>query len=73
MLKYNIEFGNNVIEFYNRDNKQWIKIGTPKLSKDHIESTSQKIKVKYAVQVFGNCVAAGMCTQTSSNFLPNVS
>jgi len=48
------------------------KIGTPKLSKDHIDPTSsQKIKVKYAVQVFSNCVAADMCTQMSSNFLPN--
>lgn len=77
LLKYNIEFGNKVaswahiVEFYNRDNKQWIKMA-PKLSKNHIEPTSfQKMKVKYAVQIFSNRVAAGMCTQMSSGFLPS--
>lgn len=78
LLKYNIEFKNNkiaswtdIVEFYNRDNKQWIKMA-PKLSKNHIEPTSfQKMKVKYAVQVFSNRVAAGMCTQMSSGFLPS--
>lgn len=59
LFKYNIQFGNNkvvswadIVEFYNKDCKQWIKMA-PKLSKNHIDPTSfQKMKVKYAVQVF---------------------
>jgi len=74
--KYRIQFGINkvaswthIVEFYNRDSKQWIKTA-PKLSKNHIESTSfQKIKVKYVVQILSNRVAVGMCTQMSSGFL----
>lgn len=75
LLKYDIEFGNKVaswthiVDFYNRDSNQWIKMA-PKLSKDHIEPTSfQKMKVKYAVQVFNNRVVVGMCTQMSFGFL----
>lgn len=76
LYKHRIEFGINkiaswahIVEFYNRDSKQWIKTA-PKLSKNHIEPTSfQKMKVKYAVQIFSNRVAAGMCTQMSSGFL----
>lgn len=52
LLKYNIQFGNKVaswahiVEFYNRDSKQWIKMA-PKLFKNHIEPISfQKMKVK---------------------------
>lgn len=44
----------------------------PKLSKYHIEPNNfQRMKVKYAVQVFSNRVAAGMCTQMSCGFLPS--
>jgi hypothetical protein len=42
----------------------------PKLSKIHIEPNSfQRMKVKYAVQIFSNRVAAGMCTQMSCGLL----
>ncbi|KYN12075.1 hypothetical protein ALC57_15766 [Trachymyrmex cornetzi] len=76
LYKHRVEFGVNkvaswahIVEFYNRDNKQWIKTA-PKLSKNHIEPTSfQKMKVKYAVQIFSNRLAAGMCTQMSYGFL----
>jgi len=76
LYKHRIQFGINkvaswahIVEFYNRDSKQWIKTA-PKLSKNHIEPTSfQKMKVKYAVQILSNRVAAGMCTQMSSGFL----
>ncbi|KYN11227.1 hypothetical protein ALC57_16623 [Trachymyrmex cornetzi] len=48
----------HIVDFYNRDSNQWIKMA-PKLYKDHIERTNfQKMKVKYAVQVFSNRVAA---------------
>lgn len=78
LLKYDVEFGNNkiaswshIVEFYNKDSKQWIKLA-PKLSKDHIEPISfQKMKVKYAVQILSNRVAARMCTQMSFDFLPS--
>lgn len=52
LLKHRIQFGMNkvalwahIIEFYNRDSKQWIKTAL-KLSKNHVEPTSfQKMKV----------------------------
>lgn len=76
LYKHRIQFRMNkiaswahIVEFYNRDSKQWIKTA-PKLSKNHIEPTNfQKMKVKYAVEVFSNRVAAGMCTQMSFGFL----
>jgi hypothetical protein len=75
LLKYNFEFDNkkaswaHIVEFYNRDSKQWMKMA-PKLSKCHIEPNSfQRMKVKYAVQIFSNRVAAGMCTQMTCGFL----
>lgn len=44
----------------------------PNLSKSHLEPNSfQQIKVKYAVQIFSNRVAAGMCMQMSYGFLPS--
>lgn len=59
------------MEFYNRDNKQWIKTAS-KLSYCHIQPNNfLRMKVKYAVQIFSNRVAAGMCTQMSSGFLPS--
>jgi len=80
LLKHNFQIGTNkivswthIVEFYNRDNKQWIK-AAPKLSICHIEPNNfSRMNVKYAVQVFSNHVAAGMCTQMSSGFLPNES
>lgn len=77
LLKYNFQFDNkiaswsHVVDFYNRDCKQWIKMA-PNLTKCHLEPNSfQRMKVKYAVQVFSNRVAAGMCTQMSYGFLSN--
>ncbi|EZA62148.1 THAP domain-containing protein, partial [Ooceraea biroi] len=78
LLKYDIEFDTDkvaswthIVQFYNKDSKQWLKLA-PKLSKIHMEPTSfQKMKVKYAVQIFSSRVAAGMCTQMSSGFLPS--
>lgn len=43
----------------------------PQLS-NHIEPNNfQKMKVKYAAQVFSNRIAAGMCTQMSADLLPS--
>jgi hypothetical protein len=76
LLKHNFKINNkiaswkHIVDFYKRDSKQWIKTA-PKLSNYHIEpSNFLKIKVKYAVQIFSNRVAAGICTQLSSGFLP---
>lgn len=76
LIKHNFQFNSkiaswaHIIQFYERDSKQWIR-AAHNLSKCHIEPNGfQKMKVKYAVQVFSNHVAAGMCTQMSSGFLP---
>lgn len=76
LLKYNLQFDNKVaswshiVQFYEKDSRQWIK-AAPKLSKIHIEPNNfQRMKVKYAAQVFSNRVAAGMCTQISAGMLP---
>lgn len=78
LYKHNCYFGDDkiaswshIVDFYNRDVKQWMRLA-PKLSTIHIAPTNfQKMKVKYAVQIFSNCVAAGMCTQMSFGFLPS--
>ncbi|KYN22222.1 THAP domain-containing protein 9, partial [Trachymyrmex cornetzi] len=76
LLKYNFQIDNkiaswdHIVEFYKRDSKQWIK-AAPALTKSHIEPNNfLRMKVKYAAQIFSNHVAAGMCTQMSSGFLP---
>lgn len=76
LLKHNFKINDiiaswtHIENFYKRDSKQWIK-AAPKLSNYHIQpSNFSKMKVKYAVQIFSNRVAAGMCTQMSSGFLP---
>lgn len=78
LLKYNFLFDINkivswkyIVDFYNKDSKQWIKMA-PNLTKCHLEPNGfQRMKVKYAVQVFSNRVAAGMCTQMSYGSLPS--
>lgn len=77
MLKYNLKFYDKfaswlyIVQFYLKDSKQWIKTA-PKLTPCHIEPNNfSKMKVKYAVQVFSNHVAAGMCTLNSFNCLPS--
>ncbi|TGZ53786.1 THAP domain-containing protein 9 [Temnothorax longispinosus] len=77
LLKHDFQFNNkiaswtHIVQFYTRDSKQWIKFA-PKLSKCHIEPSGfQRTKVKLAVQVFSNPVAAGMCTHMSSGSLPS--
>lgn len=77
LLLHNFVFNNkiaswaDIVEFYNRDSKQWIKTA-PKLSYCHIQPNNfVRMKVKYAVQIFSNRVAAGMCAQMSSGFLPS--
>lgn len=77
-MKYNFQVDSNkiaswthIVEFYNRDNRQWIK-AAPKLFSYHIEPNNfARMKVKYAVQVFSNHVAADMYMQMSSGFLPS--
>jgi hypothetical protein len=76
LLKHNFQINNKlaswtqIVNFYERDSKQWIKMA-PKLSTCHIKPNNfVRMKVKYAVQIFSNHVAAGMCTQMSSGFLP---
>jgi len=75
LYKHNFHINNkiaswtHIVDFYKRDSKQWIK-AAPKLSNCHIEPNNfLRMKVKYAVQIFSNHVAAGMCTQMSSGFL----
>jgi len=75
LFKHNFHINNkiaswtHIVDFYKRDSKQWIK-AAPKLSNCHIPPNNfLRMKVKYAVQIFSNHVAAGMCTQMSSGFL----
>lgn len=75
LLKYDFEFNNkkaswaHIVKFYNRDSKQRIKLA-PNLSKYHLQPNNfQRMKVKYAVQIFSNRVAAGMFSQMSCGVL----
>ncbi|KYN30270.1 hypothetical protein ALC57_00268 [Trachymyrmex cornetzi] len=55
-----------IVQFYSKDIQQWIKAAS-KLSPIHIEPNNfSKMKVKYAVQVLSNHVAARMCTLMGS-------
>lgn len=77
LLKYNLKFNDQfaswfyIVQFYLKDTKQGIK-AAPKLSPIHIEPNNfSRMKVKYAVQVLSNHVAAGMCTLMSVGCLPS--
>ena len=71
LIKYTFRFGNysacwkDIVDFYKKDKSLPIR-AAPKLTEKHIRPTNfQKMKVKYATQVFSHTVAAGICTYSS--------
>ena len=71
LINYNFQFGQHVASwqdienFYVKDKMLSIR-NAPKLTDKHIHPTNfQKMKVKYATQIFSHTVAAAICTYVS--------
>ena len=71
LMKYTFRFGNysacwkDIVDFYEKDKLLPIR-AAPKLTEKHIHPTNfQKMKVKYATQIFSHTVAAAICTYFS--------
>ena len=71
LMKYTFRFSNysacwkDIIDFYEKDKLLPIR-AAPKLTEKHVHPTNfQKMKVKYATQIFSHTVAAAICTYSS--------